>query len=172
MTRRTQTLLYHLLPIVFWLLAIGGNVVPVVLSAVYDTYALPDRYYFGYLVAALALLSIFVIRRIPRHTEAVEQCFQVALLLGIASYWLPSVVFLLVPIWGYLIYQNLLDTRSFIASLLGLAVVAVWIAVLHRFSLADYHFSPAYNVWAWISTGSVLLAWLGTTIVRQILRVR
>ena len=166
MKRQTQEILYHLLPIVFWLLAIGGTVLPMMWVS------LPEGYWWGYLSAALMLICFFIIGRIERHTRSVEQCFQVALLLGIASYWLPSVVFLLVPIWGYLIYQNLLDTRSFIASLLGLAVVAVWIAVLHRFSLADYHFSPAYNVWAWIPTGSVLLAWLGTTIVRQILRVR
>ena len=32
MRRATQNMLYHLLPVVFWLLAIGGTLVPVFLN--------------------------------------------------------------------------------------------------------------------------------------------
>ena len=103
MKRRTQTILYHLLPVVFWLLAIGGSI-------------LFDREWPGYVVALTALLCVLIIGRIKRHTSSVEECFQVALLLGVVSYWLPTVLFLILPIWGYLIYQNLFSLRSFFAT--------------------------------------------------------
>ena len=159
MKRQTQEILYHLLPVVFWLLATGGSV-------------LFYREWQGYVVALLALICAWLIRRIKRHAYSEEECFVVAILLGIAAYWLPSVLFLILPVWAYLIYQNLFSLRSFLASLIGFAVVAIWIAVLSVFQLSTFNFQLAHNVRAWIPTGAVLLAWLGTTIVRQTLRVR
>jgi len=159
MKRQTQEILYHLLPVVFWLLATGGSV-------------LFYREWQGYVVALLALICAWLIRRIKRHASSEEECFVVAILLGIAAYWLPSVLFLILPVWAYLIYQNLFSLRSFLASLIGFAVVAIWIAVLSVFQLSTFNFQLAHNVRAWIPTGAVLLAWLGTTIVRQTLRVR
>ena len=166
MKRRTQTILYHLLPPVFWLLAIGGTLLPVVWVT------LPEGYWWGYLSAALTLICFFIISRIERHTRSVEQCFQVAVLLGIAAYWLPSIVFLIIPIWGYLYYMNIFEFRSILASLIGFACVAIWAVVGNYFSLFTFHFSLSYNLFAWIPTGAILLAWLGATIARQILRVR
>ena len=159
MKRQTQEILYHLLPIVFWLLATGGSV-------------LFYREWQGYVVALLALISAWLIRRIKRHASSEEECFVVGILLGIAAYWLPSVIFLILPVWAYLIYQNLFSLRSFLASLIGFAVVAIWMAVLNFFQLSTFNFQLAHNVRAWIPTGAVLLAWLGYTIVRQTLRVR
>jgi hypothetical protein len=95
-----------------------------------------------------------------------------ALLLGIAAYWLPSVLLLILPLWGYLIYRHLLDLRAFLSTLIGLATVAIWVAVGNALSLLTFHFSLANNLFAWIPTGAVLLAWLGSTIVRQTLRER
>lgn len=166
MRRSTQNTLYHLLPVVFWLLAIGG----IVLWEYCFTSSL-----FLLLPAGLALVAVLIIRRIPRHTESVNQCFNVALLLGIASYWLPTVLFLALPIWGYLVYQNLFNLRSFCATLLGLALVAVWAAVaVHMGWIANpwASFFSIENARGWIPTGAVLIAWLASTIARQTLRVR
>ena len=164
MRRQTQTILFHLLPAVFWLLAIGGSVVPV--------FFLPD-YAWGFIPAVLALLSVFLIGRIKRHTSSVEQCFQMAVLLGIAAYWLPTVVFLIVPIWGYLVYQNLFTMRSFLATLLGVATVAAWFAVLSFLLPETFHLSPfTFHLYRWIPTGAFLIAYIASTIVRQTLRVR
>ena len=159
MKRQTQTLLYHLLPIVFWLLAIGGSVL------FYRTWE-------GYVVAILALISMYLITHIKRHASSVEECFEVAVLLSIAAYWLPSVLFLILPVWVYLIYKNLFSFRSFLASLIGCALVAIWIVVGNYLSLFTFHFSLSANLFAWIPSGSFLLAWLGTTIVQQTLRER
>ena len=166
MRRQTQTLLYHLLPIVFWLLAIGGSVL------FYRTWE-------GYVVAILALICMYLITHIKRHASSVEECFEVGVLLSIAAYWLPSVLFLILPVWVYLIYKNLFSFRSFLASLIGCALVAIWVVVgnlfqlsTFNFQLSTFNFSLSANLFAWIPAGSFLLAWLGTTIVQQTLRER
>jgi len=164
MTRRTRSILYHLLPVVFWLLAAGGITIWEIFN--------PPFTIFNYIPALLAWVSVVLIHRIPRHSNAIEPCFQMALLLGIAAYWLPSVLLLILPLWGYLIYRHLLDLRAFLSTLIGLATVAIWVAVGNALSLLTFHFSLANNLFAWIPTGAVLLAWLGSTIVRQTLRER
>ena len=150
----------------FWLLAIGGSIVP--LLPVFD---MPFSA-MNYVVALIALICVGIIGRIRRHTSSVEECFQVALLLGIASYWLPSIVFLIVPIWGYLIYQNLFSMRSFFATLIGFAVVAIWMAVLAFLQLSTFNFQLSTNLYAWIPTGACLVAWLASTIARRVLQIR
>lgn len=173
--RQTQTLLYHLLPVVFWLLAIGGCVLTYFLlpSLLGEDGSRPFLY--GFLVAAIVLIVIGFIGRIKRHSSSVEECFLMALLLGIASYWLPTVVFLTIPMWAYLIYQNLFNGRSFLATLIGYALVAVWAAV---FIFVGWianpwaHFFASENALGWIPLGAILVAWLASTIARQILRVR
>ena len=175
MKRATQNMLYHLLPVVFWLLAIGGSAVPVILAYSQPSFVIHPNYLWGYLVASLVLLCIWIIRRIKRHTSSVEQCFQVAILIGIASYWLPTVLFLLLPLGGYLIYQNRFNLRSFIAAVLGTAFVAVWVAVAVYMGWIENvwaAFFDAKNAWGWIPIGAVLIAYIASTIARQILRVR
>ena len=162
--------LYYLLPVVFWLLAIGGSVLP--LLPIFNLPFPISNYWCGFLVAAIALLCIFIIGRIKRHTNSIEECFQVAILLGIAAYWLPSVIFLIIPIWGYLIYQNLFSFRAFMASVVGFATVAIWYAVFHFLSLFTFHLSLDYNLYAWIPTGAILLAGLASAIVRNKLQIR
>ena len=133
------------------------------------------NYYSGFIVAALVLLVIVIIGRIERHGSSVEQCFQMALLFGVASYWLPTVVFLTLPVWGYLIFKNLFSWRSFLATLIGYAVVAIWAA---GFMLMGWITNPwadffaQENALGWIPLGAILIAWLASTITRNILRVR
>ena len=167
MKRHTQEILYHLLPAIFWLLAIGGSVLPMLLMQ------LPADYWHGYVVSALVLLGIFRIGLIKRHESAVEPCFQVALLVGFAAYWLPTVVFLTIPIWGYLFYRHLFDMRVFIATLLGFGLVAVWAVLLSCLLPETFFLSPlTSHLYLWIPAGAILLAWLASTIARQTLRVR
>ena len=175
MRRATQNMLYHLLPVIFWLLAVVGTLVPIILHITHNTLHITPNYYWGYLVTALVLFCILIIGRIKRHTSSIEQCFQMAILLGIASYWLPTVLFLTVAFWAYLIYQNLFSFRSFVATLLGFALVAIWATI---FVLVGWIVNPWFdflaieNAWGWIPTGAILIAWLASTIARQILRVR
>ncbi|MBQ2067388.1 MAG: hypothetical protein II457_00490 [Paludibacteraceae bacterium] len=120
----------------------------------------------------MALISTIIIRHIPRHADSIAQCFQVALLLGLASYWLPSVLFLMIPIWGYLIYQRLFSLRAFSASLIGFACIAIWMGVLSFCQLSTVNYQLSSNLSAWIPTGSLLLAYIASTTARRILRVR
>ena len=165
--------LYHLLPAVFWLLAIGGSLVPALLP--FTFHLSPFNYYSGYWVAAIMLIIIVFIGNIKRHASSVEECFVMALLLGIASYWIPTVVFLTVPVWAYLIYRNLFSGRSLLATLLGYTLVAIWASIFVLFGwIANpwEHFFALENALGWIPLGAILLAWLASTIVRQTLRVR
>lgn len=165
--------LYHLLPAVFWLLAIGGSLVPALLPFTFRLSTF--NYYSGYWVAAIVLIIIVFIGSIKRHASSVEECFVMALLLGIASYWIPTVVFLTVPVWAYLIYRNLFSGRSLLATLLGYTLVAIWatIAILFGWIANPWeHFFALENALGWIPLGAILITWLASTIVRQTLRVR
>jgi len=173
MKRHTQEILYHLLPAVFWLLAIGGSLVPLL---PFFRLSVPiNNYLFGYLVAAIVLIVFVIIGRIQRHSSSIEECFQMALLLGVASYWLPTVVFLTLPIWGYLIYQNLFSWRSFLATMIGYITVAIWAAGFVLVGWIDNPWAQFFaeeNAIGWIPLGAILVAWLGSTIARRILRIR
>ena len=166
-------MLYHLLPAVFWLLAIGGSLVPVILSPF--TFHPSPLYYYGYLVAVLVLIVILIIGRLKRHASSVEACFRMGIYLGVASYWLPTVVFMTIPVWAYLIYRNIFSGRSILATILGYALVAVWAAVfifLGWIANPWADFFASENALGWIPLGAVLLAWLASTIARQTLRAR
>ena len=172
MRRQTQNMLAHLLPIVFWLLAVVGSLVPIVLIVALD-YPLPlTLYLWSILVAVLALIVIHMMARIQRHTSSEIECLWMGLLLGIASYWLPSVLFLVPAVWFYLIYQNLFSFRSFMATLIGLSVVAIWMAVLYACHLLPATFDFFANLFGWIPTGSFVIAYLASTIAQRNLRVR
>ena len=98
-----------------------------------------------------------------------------AIVLGIASYWLPTVLFLTLVFWGYLIYRNLFSMRSFLATLTGYAAVAIWAAVFIVMGWISNPWAAFFakeNALGWIPLGAILLAWLFSTIARQILRVR
>ena len=175
MTRHTQQILYHLLPVVFWLLAIGGCAVPVVWSFFSSNSAIPiANYSWGFLVAALVMCCVAIIHRIPRQTETATQCFQMAVLLGIASYWMPTVLFLTIPIMVYLYLRHLFNSRSFMAFVLGYAFDAVWAAVFIFFDrIANpwaAFFAQEY-AWGWIPTGAIILAWLASIWAHRVFRV-
>lgn len=167
MKRHTQTILYHLLPVVFWLLAIGGIIVPLL------PFVPVEVSLFHYLIPVLpVLISLWIITRLKRRTSSVEECFVVAILLGVASYWLPAMVFLAIPACIYLYSRNILEARGVMAMFIGFALVAVWMAVFTYLSLASYTFSFTKNALGWIPIGAVLFAWTASTIARQTLRVR
>ena len=172
MKRSTQNMLYHLVPVAVWSLALIGALVPVVLNRSSFNLQLSTSYYWGFPVSGIVLACLFLIGRIKRHTTSVEECFQVAVLLGVASYWLPTVVLLIFPIWGYLIYQNLFSFRSFAATMIGFAAVAIWMTVLHILSVIHYPLDDIENTWGWIPTGAFLFAYIASTTARRILRVR
>ena len=174
MKRHTQAILYHLLPVVFWLLAIGGALLPVLVWTDLDGMT-NQNYWFGFLVAAVVQLCILIISRIKRYTSSVEECFQVALLLGIASYWLPTVVFLIIPIWIYLVAQNLFSFHAFLSTLIGYTLVAIWAAlfITQGWILNPWaDFFVKENAVGWIPTGASIFAWLASAIARHALRSR
>ena len=169
MRRQTQVILYNLLPATFWVLAIGCS------FASFFIWDIPWRGLWGYLTGLLLLIVVEKVRRIERHTSSEPECFLLALFLGIMSYQTPTVVFLVVPFWVYLYAHNLFPFRSFMATFLGYGAVAIWAAVFYYLGWignpwADF-FATDY-LWGWIPLGSMIVAWVASTIARQNLRVR
>lgn len=164
---RTRNILYHLLPVVFWLLAIG-------VCVLYKIYFASSLLQF--IPAIVGVLVWCVIARIKRHSSGVEECFQMGFLIGIASYWLPTIVFLCIPVWIYLVYKHYFSFRLLCATLLGGAVVAIyasiaiWLGWLN--TIPWLRFFAADLAHGWIPTGAVLLACLFSTIARRNLRER
>ena len=172
MTRNTQTILYYLLPVAFWLLAIGGALLPVFLLSTFNS-QLSTLHYF--LPSVPVLLAALRLTHIHRHGSAVEPAFQMAVLLGIASYWLPTVLLLLFPAWIYLAYRHLMETRAFLSSLLGVALVAIWVAVfvyLGLIEMPSLDGMTGVGYWAWLPSGAFLIAFIASSIARYNLRER
>ena len=171
MTRHTQTILFHTLPIAFWLLAgcvcfAAWFFIPALHGASGVEFFLP---------AFLTLLGVMNMRRVRRHTTSVEECFQSSVLISVAAFWLPSVVGVIPALWIYLMIRRLFSFRSFLSSLIGIAVVAIWIAALSFIGIIEmpsFAGRAGVGFWLWIPTGSLLFAYIGSTIVRQNLRVR
>ena len=177
MNRHKATILSRVLPIVFWALAVAGSVgIPFLLSSLeLQSPDFNENYWWGFAATALVLTIIVILQKLDRHEIAIQEAFSSALLLGIASFWLPTVLFLIIPIIFFLIYRNHFVFRSFTAMIIGFATVAIWATVAILLGWIPnswaFFFSPTI-AWGWIPLGSILLAWLGSTIVRQTLRVR
>lgn len=177
MNRHDSQILSRVLPIVFWTVAVAGSVgIPFLLTSFnLQLSTFNSSYWWGYAVTGLVLIIIVILQRIDRHMIAIGEAFVSALLLGIASYWLPTVLFLTIPALIYLIVRNHFTFRTLTAILLGYATVTVWAAVaivMGWISNPWTSFFAPEQAWGWIPLGAILLAWLASTIVRQTLRVR
>ena len=98
-----------------------------------------------------------------------------AVLLGIASYWLPTVVLLVFPAWIYLAFRNLMEWRAVWATLIGLALVAVWVAVfvfLGIIEMPSLEGRAGVGFLSWIPVGAFLIAYIASAVVRHNLCVR
>ena len=106
MNRHKATILSRVLPIVFWTLAVAGSVgIPFLLSALeVQSPDFNENYWWGFAATALVLTIIVILKKLDRHEIAIQESFGSALLLGIASYWLPTVLFLTIPVILFLIY--------------------------------------------------------------------
>jgi hypothetical protein len=167
--------LYHTLPAVFWLLAGACCVLAWFLSP-----SPSGKVWDLYLPAALVLVVLLVVTRIQRHASSVEQCLWVGLLLGLAALWLPTVLFLVLPVWGYLIYRNIFSFRSFLSTLVGFAFVAIWTAVF-LFCVSGSAVSGSFtstgisffsNLLSWLPVAAVSSAFIASSATRHALRLR
>ena len=68
-----------------------------------------------------------------------------------------------------------MNFRAFIAILIALAMDALYAAIFIYLGWIDnpwlHFFEPDY-AWGWIPVGAIFIAWLASTIVRQLLRER
>ena len=175
MNRQTQTILYYLLPVAFWLLAIGGALLPLFLTPSLERRD-GERFLIYLLPSVLVLLATLRLDSVKRHESAVEPAFQAAVLLGVAAYLLPSVLSLVIPLWIYLSYRHLMEWRAVWATLIGLALVAIWVAVFVYIGIIPPpSFEGRDGVWGllpWIPIAAFLIAYIASAVVRHNLRLR
>ncbi len=83
-------------------------------------------------IVIMAILVVLLIyQTIDKHLfqSAAEQMFLVTLVLGIASYWLPTIVFAIIAVVLMLLYRNTFDFKSIFAILIGIVVVAIYASI-------------------------------------------
>lgn len=115
------------------------------------------------LLTLICLLAVLVFQQIDRHKieTTAEHAFLMAILIGIASYWLPSLLLVWVPIILLLMYRQCFDGQSLIAILLGSAVVALYAALMvwaGWIAPTWLSFFDGATALRWLSIGAVLLA--------------
>ncbi|MCQ2323761.1 MAG: hypothetical protein MJZ53_02780 [Paludibacteraceae bacterium] len=98
-------------------------------------------------------LTIFLIPLIfwkanrRRGAWAKEICSSV-ICLGIASYWLPSIVFLTPLVWAYVAHWRFITDRMFIATALGYGIVAFYAAIAIYLGWIDNPWK-CFFCWKW-----------------------
>lgn len=84
------------------------------------------------MVVLLLLTCGYVFEHIDRHQIGfyAEYAFLMSILIGLASYWLPSVLLLILPLMVILAMRQTFDGQSFIAILMGLGLVALYAGLM------------------------------------------
>ena len=125
----------------------------------------------GLIPSTLVGLAISILFSVQKHQDsAPEEAFLASLIGGIASWWLPSLLFLLPFQYLFLQYRRAFDGRTFSASLMGLAAVALYagLAVWQQWlPLSWYPFFRFSDLWTMVPTLLLLTIVLVLTNVQQ-----
>lgn len=171
MTYNQRILLRRLLPAIFWLLAVSGIIAPPFIFHL----NLPANYWWGWIPSVAVLICLIIAKHIDRHEPYVKQMFQITTILGIASYWLPTVLFLILPFYIFAIWKGTMNFRAFLAILIALAMDALYASIFIYLGWINntwaHFFEPDFQ-WGWIPVGAIFVAWLASTIARLLLRER
>ncbi len=156
---------------VYWAVGIGGSIVPVFAS---DN-GVPANYLWGYMVAALLQVPEMLVSRIHLHRASEEACFWLGLMSGIASYWMPTVLFMILPFWIYIISRNFFTLRCIVSTMVGVGIVALYasLAIWQGWLTNVWvDFFALDRLWGWIPVCVIGLSWGATLLTRHILYIR
>ena len=171
MNRREAYIWRSILPTVFWAVGMGGSLVPVFLLE----NGVHPNYLCGYLVSVLLLIPELMVSRIHRHESSEVACFWIGLTVGISSYWIPTVLFLILPFWISLIVKNVFTLRGLVATAIGVGMVAIYAALaiwLGWLTNTWADFFAVEHLWGWIPIGAVTLAWVLSIYIKRVFYVR
>ena len=171
MNRREANIWRSVLPVVFWTVGTVGSLIPVF---VLENGVHPN-YLWGYLVSVLLLIPELKVSRIHRHESSEVTCLWIGLMVGISSYWMPTVLFLILPFWICLIVKNVFTLRGLTATLIGVGLVAIYASLaiwLGWITNTWANFFAVEYLWGWIPIGVFALAWLLSIYIKHVLYVR
>ena len=130
----------------------------------------------GLIPAVLIALAIRVLFSVEKHQDsAPEEAFIASLFGGVASWWLPSLLFLLPFEYLFLLHRRALDGRTFSGSLMALLVVAIYAALAiwqEWIPLSWYPFFRMSDLWTMVPILLILIVIFVVTNVQQNRRVR
>ncbi len=165
MTYRTRQILRTTLPIAIWLLAAVG---------IYCFYRFsPNPRWEGAL--GLFLITPLYQRAVARHATCAKESFIAALVIGIASYWIPTVI-LLTPLIGWRIASYYtVQFKDVLAFLLGCATVAIYAVLFITLGWCRNRwacFFCPYLLWGWIPLLLVYFATKSAKIAHNWFKIR
>lgn len=119
----------------------------------------------GQVLTSILLLVVSVYQHIDRHRieSVAEKTFMIAILLGVASYFLPSSILLIIPCVLLLMYRQSFDGQSLLAILIGFGVVAIYAAIFIWLGWIDsvwFDFFSMQTLGRWLFPGTLLVAYI------------
>lgn len=117
----------------------------------------------GQLVGLGLILAYLTLNQVNRHlnSSASEETFLATLLIGIVSYWLPSVLCSLLLVIILLILRKSFDGRSFLAIFIGLLLVAIYMGLFIYLGWIDRVWSQFFapdTLNNWIPIGMIVFS--------------
>ncbi|MCQ2345482.1 MAG: hypothetical protein MJZ82_01795 [Paludibacteraceae bacterium] len=90
-----------------------------------------NHFLYGLPIALLIGVGYRQLMKVEKHQEtAPEPAFICGFLIGVASFWLPSILFLMPLVYIVLIHRQSLDLRTLFAGLLGVGIVIFYYYLL------------------------------------------
>lgn len=164
--------LYKALPIALPLLA--GLLYA--LTAVFVPKEVRQVLLWGLVPTVLIGLGIQVLYSVEKHQDsAPQEAFLATLFCAVASWWLPSLLFLLPFSYLFLNYRRAFDRRTFSASVMALVVAALYasIAIWQAWiPMSWYPFFRLSDLWTMIPTVLLLVVVIVITNVQSDRRAR
>lgn len=108
----------------------------------------------GQLITATWLSIYLLLMQVDHHTNAsaAEETFLASILIGLMSYFLPTLLFSLVLVYIILARRQSFDGKAFLASLIGMLLVALYAGIAIWFGKIDF-------VWADFFSTATLTRW-------------
>lgn len=130
----------------------------------------------GLIPAALIAIGLNVLFGVEKHQDSAPgEAFSSTIILAIASWWLPSLLFLLPFSYLFLNYRRAFDRRTFSASVMALVVAALYasIAIWQAWiPMSWYPFFRLSDLWTMIPTVLLLVVVIVITNIQSDRRVR
>lgn len=117
----------------------------------------------GQVVATGIMTAYCILQTINYQVVPVEQSFVSSLIIAATSIILPESIVLIALLWGVLIFRGVMSIKVWLASLIGIATVAIYIVIAYLFGMIEMPFSDIFSTshWQiWIAIGIMIITFI------------